>query len=248
MSVTNQQAADSTTLIDLVLWVDLVCPWSWLARRRLDTAVSAFERPADVTITLRAFELEPDFPRESRVPVAEHLGSRHGGGAQAGRLVTAKVEAAASGDGLVFDWGRAVWANTFDAHRLCALALALGGHALQSAAAERFWSAHFTEGLVLDDPMVLQRAGAECGLDERRVASVLAGEEFADQVRGDEQAAGSSGITSVPVLVANGYAALAGARDVADYLALLRGVATADESGASPGLGAPERSSAPPGP
>lgn len=233
MSVTNQQAADSTTPIDLALWVDLVCPWSWLARRRLDAAVSAFERPADVTITLRAFELEPDFPRGSRVPVAEHLGSRHGGGAETGRLMNAKVEQAASGDGLVFDWGRAVWANTFDAHRLCALALALGGHALQSAAAERFWSAHFTEGLALDDPLVLQRAGAECGLDERRVASVLAGEEFADQVRGDEQAAWALGITSAPVLVANGYAALAGARDASDYLALLRGVATADESGST---------------
>lgn len=226
MSVTNQLAADSTTPIDLALWVDLVCPWSWLARRRLDAAVAAFERPADVTITLRAFELEPDFPKESRVAVADHLGTRHGGGVEAGRLMTARADDAASGDGLVFDWDRAVWANTFDAHRLCALALALGGHALQLAAAERFWSAHFTEGLVIDDPLVLQRAAAECGLDEGRVAAVLAGEEFAGQVRADEQAARAAGISSVPVLVANGYAALAGARETSDYLALLRGVAT----------------------
>ncbi|MEO6998912.1 MAG: DsbA family oxidoreductase [Terracoccus sp.] len=234
MSVTNQQAAESTTAIDLALWVDLVCPWSWLARRRLDAAVAAFERPADVTITLRAFELEPDAPRELRVPVADHLGVRHGGGAEAGRLMNATVEQAASGDGLVFDWQTAVWANTFDAHRLCALALAMGGHALQLATAERFWSAHFAEGLAIDDPRVLQRAGAECGLDERRVAAVLAGDEFAGQVRGDEQAAKAAGIGSVPVLVANGYAALAGARAASDYLALLRGVAT---SGAAPGSG-----------
>ncbi|MDN5765529.1 MAG: DsbA family oxidoreductase [Humibacillus sp.] len=239
MSVTNQQAAESTTAIDLALWVDLVCPWSWLARRRLDAAVAAFERPADVTITLRAFELEPDFPRGSGISVAEHLGSRQGGGVEVGRLMNAKVDQASSGDGLVFDWRSAVWANTFDAHRLCALALAMGGHALQLAAAERFWSAHFTEGLAIDDPRVLQRTGAECGLDERRVASVLAGDEFAEQVRADERAASTFGMTSVPVLVANGYAALAGARAASDYLALLRGVATG--AGAESGDGSSAR-------
>lgn len=116
--------------------------------------------------------------------------------------------------------------STLDAQRLCALALALGGAALQAAAAERFWVAHFTQGLALDDPHVLQRAAAECGLDERRVASVLAGDEFAARVRADEQTARSLGIDAAPALVAGGVVVLLGSRQSADYLALLRDVAT----------------------
>ncbi len=141
-------------------------------------------------------------------------------------MLTARVSEAAADDDLAFDWDRAVRANTFDAHRLCALALELGGPALQSAAVERFHAAHFAEGLAIDDHRVLLRAAEECGLDERRVAAVLAGDDYADVVRADEQAARALGVTSVPVVVANGMAALGGARTTEDYLALLRGVAT----------------------
>jgi len=55
---------------------------------------------------------------------------------------------------------------------------------------------------------------------------VLASDEYAEQVRADEQQARSMGVTSTPFVVANGYAAVTGAHPVEDYLALLRGVAT----------------------
>lgn len=181
MSTTNQRAADSTIAIDLELWVELSGLSSRQGATRVHEAVAAFERPTDVTVTLRAFEHEP------RV---------------AGEVAT------------------------FDAHRLCALALALGGSALQSAAAERFWAAHFGEGLALDDPYVLQRAAAECGLDEGRVAAVLAGDEFATQVRADQQRAQAIGVTQAPALVAGGGTPLLGVHETAEYLALLRDLAT----------------------
>ena len=138
----------------------------------------------------------------------------------------AETNARVASDDLTFDWHTAVRANTFDAHRLCALALAMGGPALQGAAVERFHSAHFREGLAIDDHEVLQRAAAEAGLDERRVAAVLAGDAYADEVRGDEELARSMGVTSVPFVLANGYAAISGARSIDDFLALLRGVVT----------------------
>ena len=87
-------------------------------------------------------------------------------------------------------------------------------------------SAHFGEGLPIDDHEVLQRLSAECGLDERRVAAVLASDAYADQVRADEEQARSMGVLSTPFVLANGYAAVSGAQPVEDYLALLRGVAT----------------------
>ncbi|HET9633708.1 MAG TPA: DsbA family oxidoreductase [Terrabacter sp.] len=224
---TVQPAAESTTHIELHLWSDLVCPYSWVAKRRVEAAIAAFERPHDVMLRLRSFELDPDVPVGGAVPVREHLSMRYGGGdAGTGRLMNAKASEEAQADDLVFDWDRAVRANTFDAHRLCALAGEMGGPALRSAAVERFHWAHFGEGLAIDDHEVLQRLAAECGMDERRVAAVLASEDYSEQVRADEREAGSMGVTATPFLLANGYAALSGVRPVDDYLALLRGVAT----------------------
>lgn len=223
---TNQPAADSTTRIDLELWVDLVCPWSWIAKHRIEHAIAAFERPHDVTLHLHAFQLDPDSPIGGAVPVAEHLGQKYGGDLEGGRLMTARASEEAQADDLVFDLEAAVRANTFDAHRLVALAHEMGGPALQSAAVERFLAAHFREGLAIDDHEVLLRLSGECGMDERRVSAVLASDSYADRVRADEQRARSMGVTATPFTLANDYAALTGLHPTADYLALLRGVAT----------------------
>ena len=223
--MTVQPAAESTTLIELDVWGDLVCPWSWIAKRRIEAAIHAFERPHDVSVRLRSFELDPDLPAGTNAPVTDHVGAKYGGDVETGRLMNAHASEMAEADDLIFEWDRAVNANTFDAHRLCALARELGGPALQAAAFERFFAAHFREGLAIDDHEVLQRLGAECGLDERRVAAVLASHDFSDRVRADEEKARSLGVTATPFVLANGYAAVSGAKPVEDYLALLRGVA-----------------------
>lgn len=223
--MTNQSAAESTTLIELELWGDFVSPWSWVAKRRIEKAVHAFERPHDVTVRHRAFELARDLPVGGGIPLAEHFGAIRGGGVEAGRRLLEQAAQDGADDDLWFDFDRALRANTFDAHRLCALALEMGGLALQGAVVERFYSAHFREGLAIDDPEVLQRISAEAGLDERRVSAVLAGKGYTDWVLGDEEIAGERGITDVPYALANGEAALAGPGSVDDYLALLRGVA-----------------------
>jgi predicted DsbA family dithiol-disulfide isomerase len=208
--MTDHRAAESTIVIDLDLWGDIVDPWSWVTKRRVEEAIAAFERPHDVRLRLRAFELDPGLEAGSHLPVTDQRG-----------YVPTKIDH----EPLV-NWGIAVRANSFDAHRLCALALEMGGLALQGAAVERFHAAHFREGLAIDDHEVLQRTAAEAGLDERRVAAVLAGHAYADHVRRDEGMARALGVTSVPFLLANDSAMLAGQHPVEDYLAFLRQVAT----------------------
>ena len=224
--MTNQRAADATHPIELEVWIDLVSPWGYIAKRRLEAAIHAFERPQEVTIRFRAFEIDPEAPVGERMGVTDYLSRKHGqGDRHVGHLMTVRVSEAAVDDRIRFDWERAVNANTFDAHRLVALALEMGGPALQSATVERFFSAHFSEGLALDDPEVLQRISAEAGLDERRVASVLADSSYAAQVRADEEAARDLGVTTVPHVVAQGVEALSGSQPVEAYLRLLRSAA-----------------------
>lgn len=204
------------------VWADLVCPWCFIAKHRLRQAIAAYEHPATVSLRHRAYELDPGMPPGRRVPVAEHLGQKYGGGSEAGRAMTTQVSRIAAAEGLVLDMDRAQRCSTFDAHRLVALAGDLGGWELAQAALERFFAAHFQQGLALDDHGVLLRTAAEAGLDEQRVAAVLAGDAHVDQVRADESAARELGVGGVPFAVANERLAVTGAQPVAVYRQLLR--------------------------
>lgn len=207
------------------MWADVVCPWCYLGKHRLRAAVDAWDRPHEVLVRHRAFELDPDTPvsaKTARVSVDAYLGEKYGGGPQAGAAMSSRVAEIAAQDGIAMDMARAVRANSFDAHRLVALAREMGGPALEDAALERMFSAHFAEGLAIDDHDVLLRCAAEAGLDERRVASVLADDTYGDLVRADETEARELGVTGVPFAVANGRVAVSGAQPVEVYLQLLR--------------------------
>ena len=45
------------------IWSDVICPWCYIGKRRFEQALAQFEQRADVTITWRSFELDPDAPQ-----------------------------------------------------------------------------------------------------------------------------------------------------------------------------------------
>lgn len=209
------------------LWADLVCPWCYIGKRRIRAAIDAWERPHEVVVRYRAYELDPGMPRGERVLVADYLGEKYGGGRAAGETMSSRVTEIAREDGLQLDFSKAILGNSFDAHRLVALAREMGGPALEDAAEERMFSAHFVEGLAIDDHDTLLRCAAEAGLDERRVASVLADDTYGDVVRADEEQARALGVSGVPFAVANSRIAVSGAQPVEVYLELFSQAATA---------------------
>ena len=42
------------------VWSDVVCPWCFIGKRRLEKALSTFAHKDEVTIRHRAFQLQPD--------------------------------------------------------------------------------------------------------------------------------------------------------------------------------------------
>jgi predicted DsbA family dithiol-disulfide isomerase len=215
------------------VWADIVCPWCYIGKYRLRRAIDGWARPSEVRVRHRAYELDPAAPAGQHIPVATYLGDKYGGGPEAGAALSARAAAVASQEGLRFDMGRAVRANSFDAHRLVALAREMGGPALEDAALERMFSAHFSEGLAIDDHDILLRCAAEAGMDERRVASVLADDTYAEVVRADEQQAREMGVTGVPFAVANGRVAVSGAQPVEVFLELFRAASEASDPAAA---------------
>lgn len=181
------------------MWVDLVSAECYLAKRRLEEAVSGFEHPSEVQVRYRAFELGAPAP-----------------------AVTDELVREAAGEGLRIGAAGRDPSSTFDAHRMVQMARAQGGPALQGAVLERLFSAHFAEGRKLDDHEALQRLGAEAGLDERRLAAILAEAQYTREVRADEQEAAQLGIEQVPTVRVNLDDGVAGLRTTEDYLTLLQ--------------------------
>ena len=198
------------------IWSDVVCPWCYIGKRRLERALGEFEHADEVEIAWRSFQLNPDTPAGTAVPTSEYLVQRFG--PQASQM-TGRVAALGRDEGLVLDFDSSLTVNTLDAHRLLHLAADLG---VGDAAKERLLRAHFTEGADLSDHETLVRLAGEAGVDQVRAREVLAGTEYADAVRADIELAQAFGATGVPFFVIDRKYGISGAQPAEAFLQALR--------------------------
>jgi predicted DsbA family dithiol-disulfide isomerase len=196
------------------IWSDVVCPWCYIGKRRLEKALAAFPHRDEVEVVWRSFQLDPGAPAVPTETVAESLGRKYGGGVEAGRQMIDRVEAVAAEEGLLFRQHQALRVNTVDAHRLLHLALETGGPEVQGRLKEALLSAYFIETENVADHDTLTRIAVENGLDPDRVAEVLATDAFAEPVQADIAEAASLGATGVPFFVIDRRYGVSGAQPV----------------------------------
>jgi predicted DsbA family dithiol-disulfide isomerase len=202
--------------VKIEIWSDVVCPWCYIGKRRLEHALSEFEHAGEVEIAWRSFQLNPDTPVGTAVPTKDYLARRFG--PQASQM-TGQVAELARAEGLDFDFDAALIVNTLEAHRLLHLAADLG---VGDAAKERLLRAHFTEGADLSDPETLVRLAGEAGVDTGRAREVLAGTEYAEAVQADIELARAFGATGVPFFVIDRKYGISGAQPAEAFLQVLR--------------------------
>jgi predicted DsbA family dithiol-disulfide isomerase len=205
-------------LVDIQVWSDVICPWCYIGKRRLERALAEF--PGDATVTFRAFQLDPS-PAPHPLPIKEALAAKFGGRERAEQMF-AHVTALAAGDGLRLDFDRAIAANTFDSHRLIAWAAGQGRQAGMLDALQR---AHFTDGVDLGSRPALAGVAGSLGLDPNAALSYLASGAGTDAVNADVAGAHDFGITSVPTFVIDGKYAVQGAQEPSTLLSALEEIA-----------------------
>ncbi|HUX19933.1 MAG TPA: DsbA family oxidoreductase [Spirochaetia bacterium] len=191
------------------IWSDVVCPWCYIGKRRLESALSQFEHESEVSVTWRSFELNPSAPVRDSVPLEEMLAKKYGMNLDEARAANARVTELAAAEGLEYHLDQAHSANSFNAHRLIHLA---ARHGLQGEMKERLMRAHFTEGIAVGESNLLIGLAKEVGLDGGETRELLAGGLFAEEVRGDEAAARSHGISGVPFFLIEGKWGISGAQ------------------------------------
>jgi predicted DsbA family dithiol-disulfide isomerase len=184
--------------MELEIWSDIMCPFCYMGKRRLEGALRRFPHASEVHILWRSYQLDPGLAAPAGTSIHEYLAERKGMTRDWSVRVHAQVEKAAAELGLVYNFDTVVVANSFDAHRLAHLAREKG---LQAPMQERLFAAYFTEGRDMGDSKTLVTLGAEVGLDPDETRMMLAGGTYADRVRQDCAEAEDLGAEGVPFFV-----------------------------------------------
>lgn len=201
------------------VWSDVVCPWCYLGKRRLERALEQFEHRDQTEVVWRSFELDPSAPRVREEDNTTRMAAKYGLSREEAAGRHEHLTQLAAQDGLTYHLESARSGNTFDAHRVLHLAADRG---LQDAAKERLFAAYFTEGETIGDPETLVRLAGEAGIAPDEVRTALDGDAFTEAVRADEREAGTLGISGVPFFVFDRKYAVSGAQSADLLLEALR--------------------------
>ena len=204
--------------MQIEVFSDVVCPWCYIGKRRLEEALSTFAHADRVEVTYRSFQLDPSSPATSEQMLEQMLAERYGTSMEQARQMNQRVSDLAATVGLDFQLERARPANTFRAHRLLHFA---AGRDLGNELTERLMRAYFTEGVRIGDRDALLELAVQVGLDEAEAAAVLDGDAFTSEVQADISLAQAFGATGVPFFVFDRTYAISGAQETAVFVEVL---------------------------
>jgi predicted DsbA family dithiol-disulfide isomerase len=197
--------------IDMVS--DVVCPWCFIGKRRLEKAI-ALKPEISVEVRFRPYFLNPWVVRDG-ISREDYLTTKFGS-AERYRSIAQRVAQAAAAEGLTYELDKIKrQPNTLDCHRLILWAGESGNAARMK---QRLMDLYFTEGGDLTDRDVLVRAAADCGLDADLVRQRLADDTDVARVEREAESAKEAGIEGVPCFIFGGLTAVSGAQ-APEYLA-----------------------------
>lgn len=197
----------SAAPIQIDIWSDVVCPWCFIGRRRLQKAVASHANGREVIVRHRAFQLQPDAHEVVRTD--EMLASKYKLDKSKVSEMQANVCSIADGEGLCYDLTETYSGNTSDAHRLILWAEETGkGDELLEA----LYSAYFEKKRSIFSHDDLISIAVEVGIDSDAARDLLQSDAMADRVREDQGLAAQLGANGVPFYVIDMKFAISGAQ------------------------------------
>lgn len=201
-----------TEPIKIDVWSDVACPWCFIGKRNLDTALAALsaEHPdTPVDVQYRSFQLQPDAPDQYDGTISEYLSKTRRMPEDQVATMLERPRAAAQQVGIDMKFDDLKPANTARAHQLLHLARK---HGCQAELNELMLRANFEEGRSLGDPDELADLAAAAGIPRDEALGVLESGEYRDAVQADGEKAFEYGIGGVPFFVVADRFGIAGAQ------------------------------------
>ncbi len=187
---------------------DVICPWCYTGKRRLEKAIAAVDRQLDVKVQWHPFQLNPTMPREGISRKAYR--TRKFGSWERSLELDAKVIAVGESEGIHFAFDKSQRTpNTVDAHRLIWLA---GRNDLQDAVVEALSRGYFTEGRDVGSLQILVNLAAEAGLSRQVAEEMLSSDDGMQAITAGQALSQQHHVTRVPFFIVNNAVTLSGAQ------------------------------------
>jgi predicted DsbA family dithiol-disulfide isomerase len=200
------------------VWSDFACPFCYIGKQRLETALEQFAHQDDVKVEFKSFELDPRAPKTVEHDVHHMLAAKYGMTREKAIAMNKNLSDQAAEAGLTFNFDSMKLTNTFDAHRLTHYAAKEGK---REDVIKELFQAYFTDSLLLGDHDTLAELAEKAGLDRNETLRMLAGSDYSADVRADEDEAQQLGVTGVPFFVIDRKYAVSGAQSSEVFLKTL---------------------------
>lgn len=185
---------------------DVICPWCYIGKRRLEKAIATHGEP--VMVQWHAFQLNPAMPKEG-IGRREYRIAKFGSWERSMEL-DANIVSVGKRDGIHFDFDRIERTpNTVDAHRLIWLSHKAG---IQDAVVEALFKAYFTDGRDISNPKTIIDVVVEAGLDRVKAEAILNDNEGMEALEEAGELSGRYHVEGVPFFIVNGKITLSGAQ------------------------------------
>jgi predicted DsbA family dithiol-disulfide isomerase len=180
---------------------DVVCPWCYIGKRRLEKALASLGGEVEARIEWLPFQLNPGMPADGMAR-ADYRRQKFGS-LEKGRALDARVAQEGAGEGIAFAFERMQRTpNTVAAHRLIDLAQRQGKG---DAVVDALFRAYFEEAKDIGDAAVLQAIADGAG-----VSGWPEGKDE-ETVKQKEERVRDLGISGVPTFIFNKTSGLSGA-------------------------------------
>lgn len=190
--------------IDIVS--DVVCPWCFVGKRRLERALVA-ESPGEIVVGWRPYQLNPDLPPDG-MDRREYMRAKFGEERIA--EIHKRLTAIGLEEGIPFDFDAIKRApNTLKAHRLIKYAEAKG---LQDQLVEALFTGYFMRGQDVGDTATLAEIAGALGMDTADVAAYLDGTDDEAETLEAIDFARQIGVQGVPCFIVERKYAISGAQ------------------------------------
>ena len=206
---------------------DIACPWCAIGLSSLQLALSRLGEAVDAEIVMHPFELNPQMGPEGEA-IVDYLGKKYGRTPAQIEETQAMIRERGASVGFAFGARNHVY-NTFDAHRLLYWA---GIEGKQLPLKRALLQAYHGDGKDPSNRDVLVEAAQSVGLDASKARDVLNGNDYADEVRAEEQQFQAMGIQSVPSIVFNQKYLVTGGQPVEAFEQVIQQILAEEEAGA----------------
>jgi predicted DsbA family dithiol-disulfide isomerase len=193
---------------------DVVCPWCYIGKRRLEKAVEALADTYDFDISYQPFELNPNLGPEG-VNLKHYLTDKFGGEERYAQL-TQHVTQVAKEEGLFFNFdSQPVSPNTRMLHVIIQYAKEYG---LQNQIKEAFMKAYFEDGVNLSAKESIITVAESVGLLRSSIEPLFENASLKNDIERREKEMQNLGITGVPFYIINNKYGISGAQPTADFI------------------------------